>query len=90
MLKPSGKNPPPSAASDPSPRLPQPYELHRTPPPPSPQPFAAFLIVSLGSKLHAREKKLPLICFSAAGLPRFTPPPKASGELRVIALSKFL
>jgi hypothetical protein len=69
MSKPSGKNPPPPAASDPSPRLPRPYKRRCTPPPPSPQPFAAFLIISLGSNLRVREKKPPPICFSAAGLP---------------------
>jgi hypothetical protein len=63
------QNPPPSAASDPSPRLPRPYKRLHTPPPPSPQPFATFLIVSLGSELRVREKKLPPICFSAAGHP---------------------
>jgi hypothetical protein len=62
------QNPPPPAASDPSPRLPRPFKRCRTPPPPSPQPFAAFLIGSLGSELRVHEKKPPPICFSATGL----------------------
>jgi hypothetical protein len=63
------QNPPPPAASDPSPRLPRSYKRRRTPPPPFPQPFAAFLIVSLGSELRVRDKKPLPICFSAAGHP---------------------
>jgi hypothetical protein len=49
---------------------PQPYKRHHTPPHPHPQHFAAFLIVSLGSKLIVYEKKPPLICLYVAGLPQ--------------------
>jgi hypothetical protein len=49
---------------------PRPYKRHHTPPHPHPQHFAAFLIVSLGSKLIVREKKPPLICLYVAGLPQ--------------------
>jgi hypothetical protein len=48
---------------------PRPYKRCRTPPPPSPQPFAIVLIISLNSKLRACEKKSSPICFSAASLP---------------------
>jgi hypothetical protein len=47
----------------------RPYKRRHTPPPPSPQPFAAFLIVSLTSQLHVHEGKALSICFSAAGVP---------------------
>jgi hypothetical protein len=63
------QNPPPPAASDPSPCLPRPHKRRCTPPPSSPQPFAAFLIGSLGSNLHVREKKSSPICFFAASHP---------------------
>jgi hypothetical protein len=48
---------------------PRPYKRHRTSPHPSPETFAAFLIICLGSKVRVDEKKLPPICFPAAGLP---------------------
>jgi hypothetical protein len=48
---------------------PRPYKRHHTSPRPSPQTFAAFLIISLSSKLRFHERKPPPICFPAAGLP---------------------
>jgi hypothetical protein len=48
---------------------PRPYKRHHTSPRPSPQTFTAFLIISLGSKLHIHEMKPPPICFPTVGLP---------------------
>jgi hypothetical protein len=48
---------------------PRPYKRCHTPTPISPQPFAAFLIVSLSAKLLVCEGKASLICFSTVGLP---------------------